>query len=325
MKCIECGADAKKQDREASRGHCPNCNHPFVTEPTEDVLTDMQIKNAEDAVSGNGTFYFSAQQLEYQLHRLFRKKAHRSGIAAIVLFLLCVVMLMSGIENEVFFIPMTFFGFVWLITFSMNRQNHKAFSRIQPLVQKWILTNPHPKLIKDKKYHFNSENSHLEEVSFDRVLICDKNETVNFFLENLFHFHYSCPVLGGSGYPESICEDMLRRLKRNPNLKVFLLHDYSPQGTAFVRKMKTDRHWFGDSQSYEIIDLGLNSGQKKKLFKSMTNKQRSATGRMIEIAELTLFKPAMLIMLCGAAINEAVALDQVQLLESANQSQDGYG
>jgi DNA-directed RNA polymerase subunit RPC12/RpoP len=325
MKCIQCGTDVKKQDRDARSGHCPNCNHTFVTEPTTDVLTDMLVKTAEDTVSGNGAFYFSAEQLEYQLERRFRKKGRVSGIIAKILFITFLIMLTGAIVvGEVFIFFTIVSAFAWLATFGINRQAKTALSRIHPVVQKWIMINPHPKLMQNKKHHFNTDNSHLEEVSFDRVLICDKNETVNFFLENLFHFHYSCPVLGGGGYPESLYADMLERLKKNPNLKVFLLHDCSPHGQAFVRKMKTDRNWFGDGQ-YQIIDLGLNIEQKEKLFKSMTRRQRSFSGKMKEIAELSLFKPAMLITLCGAAINEAVALDQVQLLESANQNQDGYG
>lgn len=326
MKCIKCGVDAKKKDREASGGRCPGCNHPFVTNPTADGLTDMLLKTAEDAVSGAGTFYFSKQQLEYQLQRKFRKKLRWSMITAILLFLLFIVMLVSAIRLGEVFIPLAVFsGIAWLVAVSMSFKYDNILGYLPSVVQRWTVINPHPKLIKERKYHFNTDNSHLEDVSFDRVLICDKDETVNFFLENLFHFHYSCPVLGGRGYPEGIYEDMLQRLKKNPNLKVFLLHDASPQGLSFVRKMKTDRNWFGDGQRYQIIDLGLNLGQKKKLFKSMTNKQKSPTGRVLEIAEVSLFKPAALIMLCGAAINEAVALDKVQLLEAATHDSGGYG
>jgi hypothetical protein len=326
MKCVQCGADAKKKDRDAKGGRCPACNHPFVTEPSVDGVTDMEIKNAEKAVSGNGTFYFSKEQLEYQLQRKYRKRARWTGIVSSVLLLLFIIMLMAAIREGGGFIPGAFFsGIIGLIFFGIKSKSLKTLKGLEAVINKWLLFNPNPQLIKPGKFQNTSSNNNLEDVSFDRVLICDKNETVDFFLSNLFHFHYSCPVLGGKGYPQGIYEDMLRRLKQNPNLKVFLLHDCSAEGLAFVRKMKTDRNWFGDGHRYQIIDLGLNIEQKKKLFKSMTNKQKSVTGKIKEVADVMLFKPAMLIMLCGAAINEAVALDQVQLLESATHDNGGYG
>ena len=104
---------------------------------------------------------------------------------------------------------------------------------------------------------------------------------------------------------------------------MFLLHDYSPQGYAFVRRMKTDRQWFGDGR-YNIVDLGLNVGQKK-LFKSMTNKTKDRNGTSKETAELSLFQPLALVTLCGAAINEGVAFDQIKNVADAGRNHDGYG
>ncbi len=327
MKCVNCRVDARKKDRDANGGKCPGCSHPFVTDPAVDGLTDMQLKMAEDVVSGAGTFYFSKEQLEYQLQRKFRKRVHWSGIVSILLFLLFIVMLLSAFRNGGFFIPAAFFsGLAGLVFWGIKSKSAKTLKGLNALINKWLLLNPNPKLIKPGKFQDSSQNSNnLDDVSFDRVLICDKNETVDFFLSNLFHFHYSCPVLGGKGYPQGIYEDMLRRLKQNPNLKVFLLHDYSAEGQVFVRKMKTEPKWFGDGQHYQMIDLGLNLGQKKKLFQAMTKKQTGPTGITREIAEISLFKPATLVALCGAAINEAVALDQVQLLSAATHHSDGYG
>jgi hypothetical protein len=316
VRCVKCGNDVKKKDRVAAGGRCPNCKHQFVTIPEMDGITDMVLANAEKVVSGNGTYHFLAKQLEYQLYRTFLKKQRSSGSTVSFTLVFVVVSLILSVAATPVFLVLTLIGVITVIVTLVKSSSYDTtLVRLHTVVQKWTDTNPHPKLIKNKKYEFNSDNSHLEEVSFDRVLVCDSNDTVNFFLENLFHFHYSCPVLGGNGYPEAICGDMLRRLKSNTNLKVFLLHDYSPQGSAFVRKMRTDPNWFGDRQ-YQIVDLGLNFDQKDKLFKFMTRGNN-------ETAEVTLFTPATLIMLCGAAINEEVALDQVHLV--ADQSGGGDG
>lgn len=326
MKCVKCGSDAKKKYRVS--GLCPICKHPFVTDPEVDGLTDMMLRNAENAVSGNGTFFFLPEQLEYQLLRSCRKRNQFTGLGSIVLVvLLFFVTLILGVGIHPGFFILSVAGVIAAVAImSSSFGSNVTLYHLRYVVQKWIVVNPHAKLIRDKEYTFNSKNSHLEEVSFDRVLVCDKDATVNFFLENLFHFHYSCPVLGGNGYPQGIYEDMLQRLKGNPNLRVFLLHDYSTAGLAFVSKMRSDPKWFGD-KNYQIVDLGLNVEQKEKLFKHMTINQESRSPNNIqETAEIAMFKPATLIMLCGAAINEEVALDQVlPVAEGRQDSGGGYG
>lgn len=325
MKCVNCNKDAKKQDRDRSGGRCPSCHHQFVTEPSEDGLTDMAIKSAEAIVSSNGTFYFSKDHLKYQLHRRLQKKLRWCTRLSVILLLIFVVALVFALIKGSFFVFITIVsGFALMISFFAKTRYKKTLSKLDTIINKWITINRHEKLITTEKYqaHSSRSSSNLDDISFDRVLICDRNETVDFFLSNLFHFHYSCPVLGGNGYPQGIYEDMLRRLKQNPHLKVFLLHDYSPAGYAFVRRIKTDAKWFGGGQ-FAIIDLGLNVGQKK-LFKSMTIKKADRNQKIKETAEVALFQPATLIALCGAAINEAVPLDLITAASAADNN-SGYG
>lgn len=317
MKCVRCNKDAKKQDRDNNRGCCPSCQHPFVMEPATDGFTDMAIKSAENIVSNNGTFYFSKAQLKYQLHRKLKKKARLSQIITLIILLVFIGLLFK-IGFGIF---AGFVGFAFFIGLINSFANKNSFNKLDNLIDKWVRINPHEKLLNEARYQTSlgrSSSSNLDDISFERVLICDRNETVDFFLSNLFHFHYACPVLGGNNYPAVICEDMLRRLKQNPHLKVFLIHDYSPDGRAFVRRIKTDPQWFGGTQRYNIIDLGLN-GDQKKLFSAMTIKKNSA-----EVAEMALFHPATLMALCGAAINEGVPLDLVSSAAAADRN-DGYG
>jgi hypothetical protein len=330
MKCIKCNKDAKKQDRERSGRRCPSCHHRFVAEPTEDGLTDMTIKSAEEVVSSHGTFYFSKEHLKYQLQRKLKKQQRvYTTVLVIALCIFLVALIFTFIKGG-FFFGITFIsGFVLVIAASLRIKHKKTLNHLDAVVHKWVTINPHEKLLTADKYKasLGSRNSNLDGISFDRVLICERNDTVDFFLSNLFHFHYSCPVLGGNGYPQAIYEDMLNRLKQNPNVKIFLLHDYTPAGQAFVRRIKTDPKWFGDGQRYDIIDLGLNVGQKK-LFKEMTIKKADRNQKIKETAELSLFQPAALITLCGVAINEAVPLDLVTAAaaaDSSGSSTGGYG
>ncbi|MFI3220095.1 MAG: hypothetical protein QX189_13420 [Methylococcales bacterium] len=327
MKCIECGKDSSKKDRGVSGGRCSSCYHAFVTEPLEDGLTDMAIKSAVDTVSSNGTLYFSKDNLRYQLQRKLNKKIKLCSIALVVLVVIFIALLVFAFIARGAFVVLTLVSAATLLVPLVAKARFKTnISKLPALVDKWLVVNPHEKRLTAEKSQANTDGvstANLDDISFDRVLICERDETVDFFLSNLFHFHYSCPVLGGSGYPKGIYEDMLRRLKQNPNVKVFLLHDHSPAGIAFARRIKTDPKWFG-GQRYTIVDLGLN-GEQKKLFKDMTFRFVDRNKKVKETAEVALFAPAALIGLCGAAINEGVPFDLVTSVAAAASGSNGYG
>ncbi|MEE9355996.1 MAG: hypothetical protein V3U75_10450 [Methylococcaceae bacterium] len=337
MKCIICEKNSKKRDRDLNGNKCRFCGHPFVTEPSIDRLTDMAIRRTEDIVSSNGTFFFLEEHLKYHLMR----RAKNSFVAKAFGWTGCLIGAMNNclfntvsiaitavLLNHLKIIDVTIFLFIIFVFLLLRKimplrkiisrvKSKKTIRNVDKIVQKWIEINPNPKLLtKDwglrRLGDKNANREDLEEVSFDRVLICDCNEYVDFFLANLFHFHYSCPVLGGNNYPEAVCADMLCRLKKNPNLDIFLLHDFTPAGYAFVDQIRTDPNWFGDRNSASIIDLGLIEDQKY-LFESLSFEQtnrttRTKTGK--KIAELTIFKPDVLISMCGMAINERVPLHE---------------
>jgi hypothetical protein len=328
MKCIDCGTESSKKDRGIGGGRCNSCHHAFVTEPLEDGLTDMAIKSAVDQVSANGTLYFSKDQLKYQLQRKLNKKIKACSIGLWVLLVVFIVLLVFAIIAHGVFVILSLISAGSLIaTLVFKSQLNTNISNLPALVDKWLVVNPNEKLLTAEKTQADVASvstANLDDISFDRVLICERDETVDFFLSNLFHFHYSCPVLGGSGYPKGIYEDMLRRLKQNPNVSVYLLHDHSTAGIAFARRVKTDPKWFG-GQRYKIIDLGLNAEQKKKLFNGMTYRFTDRNRKVKETAEVALFAPAALIGLCGAAISEGVPFDLVTSAAAATSGSNGYG
>ncbi len=337
MKCIKCDKDSGRKDREGSGGKCPYCRHSFVTEPAEDGLTDKAIQTSEDQVSANGLFYFLPAHLKYQILRKTRKKQHIwawINVSAILCLAVSFAWLARG--GNVIAVIIGIAGTIGLITSLAYKSKYKKVTRrIDSILQRWYLVNPHEKLLSKNKSSISQNNrkpnKDLEEISFERVLICEKTEYVDLFLENLFHFHYSCPVLGGSFYPENVCSDMLKRLKRNEKLDVFLLHDYSPEGYVFARRVKNDKRWFGDCPHFNFIDLGLIKEQKA-MFKSMMTSPRDSSitsARAVQrnrsnqkIARLTVFRPETLIALCGQAINEQVPL---HLVSSKYDNSSGYG
>jgi hypothetical protein len=321
MKCIKCGKEVSKSARNLSGGRCPSCYNPFVTEPLEDGLTDAAIKSAEDDVSANGRYYFLKENLQYELQRKLNKSLKWFDVSAWILLPIFLMALIFAIVVKGIFLYVTLISGLFLAAvFFIKAKGKKSINQLDELINKWMSVNPHEKLLTAEKYQTSlgsKSSSNIDEMSFNRVLICEHIETVNLLTSNLFHVRHACPVLCGAGYPEGVFADILQRLKQNPKVNVFLLHDYSPAGQAFARHIKTDPKWFGGQQRATIVDLGLNANQKK-LFKSMTIKQIDRNKKVKETAEVALFQPATLIDLCSIAIKDGVPFDLVKLTNDDN-------
>ena len=92
--------------------------------------------------------------------------------------------------------------------------------------------------------------------SFDRLVVCDRPEIAQFLITNNFHFENNCAILSITGYPKSIFNTTMEMLRRNPDLKVYALHDCSPKGIGLVNQLRTSPNWFADNRAI-IIDIGL--------------------------------------------------------------------
>ena len=106
-------------------------------------------------------------------------------------------------------------------------------------------------------------SAEITNYSFDRVVVCDTAIMAQFLIANNFHFEHNCPVLSITGYPQTIFEPVLQMLRRNPDLKVYALHDANPQGVAMAERLRTSSQWFAGSTA-TIYDLGLLPGQVLK-------------------------------------------------------------
>ncbi|MBD0395485.1 MAG: hypothetical protein ICV52_16980 [Microcoleus sp. C1-bin4] len=92
--------------------------------------------------------------------------------------------------------------------------------------------------------------------SFDRLVVCDRSEIAQFLIANNFHFENNCAVLSITGYPQNIFDTTMEMLRRNPDLKVYALHDCTPRGIGLVDHLRTSPNWFSDSSAI-IIDIGI--------------------------------------------------------------------
>jgi hypothetical protein len=111
-----------------------------------------------------------------------------------------------------------------------------------------------------KKTGTATVNPDVTAYSFDRLVVCQSAEVAQMLISNNFHFENNCAILSIDGYPEDIFDVTMQMLRRNADLKVYLLHDCSPQGMRMLHKLKASDRWFKDS-NLAIIDIGLTPNQ----------------------------------------------------------------
>ena len=131
-------------------------------------------------------------------------------------------------------------------------------NQFQGWINNWVRINSMTKLLPPPRA-LNANTAVSPDVSaysFDRLVVCDRPEIAQFLIANNFHFENNCAVLSITGYPQNIFDTTMEMLRRNPDLKVYALHDCTPRGIGLVDHLRTSPNWFSDSSAI-MIDLGL--------------------------------------------------------------------
>ncbi len=103
-------------------------------------------------------------------------------------------------------------------------------------------------------------NPDVTAYSFDRLVVCDTASIAQLLIANNFHFENNCAILSITGYPQSIFDTTMQMLRRNPDLKVYAIHDCNPRGIGLVNNLRSHANWFLNSE-IAIIDIGLTPRQ----------------------------------------------------------------
>ncbi|MBD2093469.1 hypothetical protein H6F67_26895 [Microcoleus sp. FACHB-1515] len=96
--------------------------------------------------------------------------------------------------------------------------------------------------------------------SFDRAIVCDSDAIAQFLIANNVHFENNCAILSIGGYPQNIFNTVIEMLRRNPDLKVYALHDASAIGVSLIYQLRSSSEWFAN-QAVTILDLGVSPRQ----------------------------------------------------------------
>jgi hypothetical protein len=258
-------------------------------------ITDAMFAKAMSDISVNDTLFFTSQQLCYFFGKRFKPKIPRvfyttttsqtvarpeNGIVwevwgwlIIALGLIFSVLLASTVSIQLFVVS-SFLGISFIhsgrpkLRTIYHRHAHKTsnkaqsfpinFYQCQSYINRWKAINPIAKMLPPPRD--TNENAtvspDVSAYSFDRLVVCDRPEIAQFLIANNFHFENNCAVLSVTGYPQSIFDTIMQMLRRNPDLKVYALHDCTPRGIGLVNQLRTSPNWFQNSSAI-IIDIGL--------------------------------------------------------------------
>ena len=284
MKCVRCGRDCKYSER--TDGRCPSCGGRFAFEPAGvrlDPVTDGAFAKAVEAVSAGGKLHFTADQLRYELCRRLKSAPVVVGTVAIFLLALAVV---TGVTTAVLTkSAWAALGYLVLVPLALGLQNlHKdrverlPRDKFRDLLGRWGVahgapaglvapaTPPRPAAPLDED---------VADYSFDRAVVCDRPETVDFLLANNFHFENNCAVLTPDGHPAGPFETVRAMLRRNPDLLVLVVRDCSPAGSRVARQIATAPEWFGGR--VPVIDLGLTPEQARRVAGGLLERAEEAS------------------------------------------------
>lgn len=273
MKCVSCGIDNTLKDRTTNQGRCKQCNHRFVFEPsamkTNLKFTDPFFAKVLNDISVNETLHFTPKQLSYLLEKRLHRKAFAASASGkmgcgLILLFLGLFLLATGVGIIFLAIGLV----VIVIGLFQSRRKPRAPKKFlitptmtEEWLRKWGEVNPLPEKLLPALPAIapapttESLPDDVTDYSFDRLVVCDQDLIAQLLIANNFHFEYNCAILSISGYPQNIFDTTMQMLRRNPDLRVYALHDCSPLGVSLVHQLRTDPNWFPNDTA--IVEVGL--------------------------------------------------------------------
>ncbi len=153
-----------------------------------------------------------------------------------------------------------------ILSIDRKRKQRKIFDKFlieQPQFEQWLnkwnsINNQPEKILPPPQMTSlpAAPNPEITAYSFDRVVVCDRPKIAQLLISNNFHFENNCAILAIDRYPQSIFNTTMEMLRRNPDLKVYALHDCSPAGLQLIHQLRAESIWFPDS-AVPIIDVGV--------------------------------------------------------------------
>jgi hypothetical protein len=335
VKCIKCQTDNKLKERTANGGKCKSCGHPFVFDPkaesgTKMDFTDPFFLSVVKVATAQDTLQVTERQLFYAFCERYAKRKNPLASFGCFTLVLCALTIILSFKFSawlfIFAFLLSFVGGLLLIP-SVSRRwlpqkpqplalDHAHFAE---WLQRWLRTNgkikkllPPPPTTQPPA----QTSTEIAQYSFDRAVVCQHDDIAQFLIANNFHFEHNCAVLSWHGYPQSIFGTVMLMLRRNPALKVYVLHDASAEGVQLTQQLLNNELWFKNFPNVRVYDLGLMPRQvmKRRVLLSPqtdTPKQRKVTNAGLLPDEIEWLKQGFVVEL--AAVRPQKLLQMVAL------------
>ncbi|MEN8870074.1 MAG: hypothetical protein ABF380_04465 [Akkermansiaceae bacterium] len=213
---------------------CKSCSYKFFFDPKKDKLTssitlhDKRFEAIINHASANGTYHFTPDQFFSSARHIGRE----SKIGCIIASVLVLSAGVIGIAYEVIILLLftIFIGFMVFIggTISLlggRQPKRKTWDRfvkqwedkmdgIPQLIKSPALGNPPPDWKEEDIYDYGVSG----------IILCDREETVDWLVLNQFHTQTNSLILTADGYPSYLHGVAQTLLKNKPDLNVYLLH-----------------------------------------------------------------------------------------------------
>jgi len=264
MKCIRCGTDNNYKDRQDKK--CKKCGHEFVFEPrtmTPKITDDIFAQIIND-ISLNNTIFYTQKQFDYYFDKIAKNLEYKSVMSITSIYFSVIALLNKKPKIQGFLVEQSKLR-EWQNQW--NSINGSSGRLLSPIILSPI--TPNQNLI---------PNFDLNNYSFDRLVVCQKDEIAHFFITNNFHLENNCAILSITGYPQSTFQTILNMARQNPYLKVYALHDCSASGMNLVYNLQTQPNWFLNYQ-IPIYDLGLSYQQVMKIPNAFVRKDSNSQNR----------------------------------------------
>lgn len=323
MICPSCSRYHKYRD-----GMTCACGYHFVFNPKIDRLTDGKFQTVIKQASKNDTYFFTKNQL----YNAFCRKLDKPlsvlvpiGIFIVSVFVVIIVMMMGSWKVTVTAILVAvLLSSLAMAAFSFSK---KLLSRdnFDTLLHRWMQVNKIPKLLVKPQLGAPPAQQWQEPDIFDygveRILVVQHDILVDLFVKNGFHAEQSCLIISANGYPPYLAQRLPELVKKNKNISIFLLHDFSPTGTTVVNKFLAPHKEL--LKNARILDVGLFQEDVKqiKVFKRLKTEKEPTS------APVDAIPYAYLALLLAESISKGIPFSHLLLVWSDSNAADGgsYG
>lgn len=252
---------------------CKSCSYKFFFDPKKDKLTsssplhDSRFEAIINHASANGTYHFTADQF-FSSARHFGRESKIGCIIASVLVLTAGVI---GIAYQLI-ILLLFAAFIGLMVFiggtisflGGRKPKRKTWDRF---VKRWEDEMfSIPRLIKSPALGTpppDWKEADIYDYGVSGIILCDREETVDWLVLNQFHTQTNTLILTADGYPTYLDGVAQTLLENNPDLNVYLLHGSGISASSLADKNSLPASNMTDLGLDEATISGLSVLQKR--------------------------------------------------------------